>query len=136
MRWLKGSASGFLFKLDGWLSKSVMVYILALPILLLSLLPEDAPLMRMNGGWPYLIYLFFLLYGFLIVSDDRLQDRIRQLRWVSLSVGMALAVGFSILYNQLANPDAISPGLVLAGMMRYFGGWICILAFFRLACST
>ena len=68
----------------------------------------------------------------MIVSDERLQDKIRQMRWFSLSVGLALAVGFSILYNQIANPDEMSLSLVLAGMMRYFGGWICILAFFGL----
>lgn len=130
MRWLKGSGNGFLFKLDGWLSKTGMVYILALPILFLALLPEDAPLMNENGGWPYLMYMFFLLYGFLIVSDERLQDRIRQMRWISLLVGLALAVGHSIVDNQLANQDVMSPGLILAGVTRYFGGWICILAFF------
>ena len=64
LRWLKGSGGGFLFRLDGWLSKTGMVYILALPILLLSVLPSDFPLMDSNGGWPYLIYLFFLLCGF------------------------------------------------------------------------
>ena len=132
MRWLKGSGNGFLFRLDGWLSKTGVVYILALPILLLALLPEDAPLMGENGGWPYLMYLFFLFYGFLIVSDERLQERIRQMRWVSLSVGLAFAVGHSLVYNQLANPDVMSPGLALVGVMRYFGGWICILAFFGL----
>ena len=130
LRWLKGSGGGFLFRLNGWLSKSGMVYILALPIFLLAALPEDVPLMEENGGWPYLMYLFFLLYGFLIVSDERLQDRIRQMRWVSLSIGMALVIGFSILYNQLANPDEMTLGLALAGVMRYFGGWISVLGIF------
>lgn len=132
LRWFKGSGNGFLTRMDGWLSKSGMVFILALPILLLALLPEDAPLMEENGGYPYLTYLFFLLWGFVIVSDERLQDRIRQLRWVSLSVGMALAVGFSIVYNLIPNPDEMSLSLVVAGMMRYFGGWISVLAFFGL----
>ena len=77
MRWLKGSGNGFLFRLDGWLSKTGVVYILALPILLLALLPEDAPLMGENGGWPYLMYLFFLLWGFVLVSEKRLNERIR-----------------------------------------------------------
>lgn len=133
LRWLKGSGNGFLLRLDGWLSRPGLLYILALPLLLLrALLPEDAPLMYENGGYPYLIYLFFLLWGFVIVSDERLQDSIRQLRWVSLSVGLVLTVGHTIVYNQLANPDVMSPGLVLAGVTRYFGGWICILAFFGL----
>jgi len=56
LRWLKGNGHGFLSRLDGWLSKSVAVYILALPILLLYLLPSDVPLMDENGGWLGIVY--------------------------------------------------------------------------------
>lgn len=133
LRWFKGNGRGFLSRLDGWLSKSGVVYILALPILLLYLLPSDFPLMGMNGGWPYLMYLVFLLWGFILVSDERLQESIRRLRGVSLLVGLALVTGFIILYSQIANPDVMSPGLFLAGTMRVFGGWICVLALFGLA---
>jgi peptidoglycan/LPS O-acetylase OafA/YrhL len=132
MRWLRGRGRSFLSRLDVWLSKRGGVYILALPILLMLLLPSDFPLMEMNGGWPYLTYLFFLLWGFLIVSDERLQESIRKLRWVSLSIGLALVIGFVTVYSQIADPDIISPILILAGAMRAFGGWICVLAFFGL----
>jgi surface polysaccharide O-acyltransferase-like enzyme len=86
-----------------------------------------------NGGWPYLMYLFFLLWGFVIVSDERLQDSIRRLRWVSLSAGLVLAAGSTIVYSQVDNLDVISPSLILVGLMRTFGGWSCVLAFFGLA---
>ena len=130
MRWLKGSGGGFLSRLDLWLSKPGVVYILGLPFLFLLLLPSDFPLMEENGGWPYLTYLIFLLWGFLIVSDEHLQASIWKMRRFSLPIGLAMAAGFSIVYNQIANPDVISPGLILAGLMRTFGGWICVLAFF------
>ena len=132
LRWFKGNGSGFLSRLGGWLGKGGAVYILALPILLLYLLPSEFPLMDMNGGYPYLMYLFFLLWGFMLVSDERLQDSIRRSRWVSLSVGLALVVGFIIVYNQIADPSVMSPSLFLAGTMRVFGGWICVLAIFGL----
>jgi glucan biosynthesis protein C len=132
MRWLKGGGRGFLSGLDGWLSKTGVVYLLALPILLLLMLPSEFPLMEINGGWPYLTYLFFILWGFLIVSDERLQESIRKLRWISLSTGLLLAAGFSIVYSQIADPEIMSPILILAGAMRTFGGWICVLAFFGL----
>ena len=121
-----------LSRLDGWLSKGGVVYFLALPILLLSLLPEDAPLMEENGGYPYLMYLFFTLWGFVIVSDERLQDSIRRLRWVSLPVGLVLVVGSVIGDNLISNPDLLPWMDPLAGMMKYFGGWMCILGFFGL----
>jgi peptidoglycan/LPS O-acetylase OafA/YrhL len=128
LRWFKGNGRGFLSRLDGWLSKSGAVYILALPILLLYLLPSDFLWMEMNGGYPYLMYLFFLLWGFMLVADERLQDSIRRLRWISLSVGLALVAGFIIVYSQITDPDVISPSLFLAGAMRTFGGWMCVLA--------
>ena len=132
LRWMKGNGSGLLSRLDGWLSKGGVVYILALPILILYLLPSDFPFMAMNGGYPYLMYLFFLLWGFVLVSDERLNECIRRLRWISLSVGMTLVIGFILVYNQIADPTVISPILFLAGAMRVFGGWICVLAFFGL----
>ena len=132
MRWLKGGGRDILSGLDGWLSKTGVVYLLALPILLLLMLPSEFPLMEINGGWPYLTYLFFILWGFLIVSDERLQESIRKLRWISLSTGLLLAAGFSIVYSQIAEPEIMSPILILVGAMRTFGGWLCVLAFFGL----
>lgn len=128
MRWLKAGGCNFLTQLNGVLAKAGVVYVLALPILLLHLLPPDAPLMDGNGGYPYLMYLFFILWGFLIASDERLQDRIRQSRWVFLATGLILAAGSGMLLIQIPDKDTLSTGLILGGAMRVFGGWICVLA--------
>ncbi len=132
MRWLNGGGRSILSGPDVVLAKSGVIYILALPIMLLFLLPSDAPLMGWNGGWPYITYLFFLLWGFVIASDEHLQDRVRQLRWVSLSAGLVLVASFSIMNSHIAAPDVISPSLILVGLMRVFGGWSCVLAIFGL----
>jgi len=133
MRWLKGSGTGFLSRLDGVISRTGVLYTLTFPFLLLYLIiPSDSPLLSENGGWPYIMYLWFLLLGFLIVSDEQLQDKIRRLRWVSLTIGLALVVCFLIVFSQVPNPDEMTPLLMLAGVMRIFGGWICVLAFFGL----
>jgi peptidoglycan/LPS O-acetylase OafA/YrhL len=133
MRWMKSRGSGFLSRLVGVISKTGVLYTLTFPFLLLYLIiPSDSPLLNDNGGWPYIMYLWFLLLGFLIVSDEQLQDKIRRLRWVSLVVGLALEVGFLIVLSQVPNPDEITPLLMLAGVMRIFGGWICVLAIFGL----
>ena len=133
MRWLKGSGSGFLTKLNSVISKTGVLYTLTFPFLLLYLIiPSDSPLLSDNGGWPYIMYLWFLLLGFLIVSDEQLQDKIRRLRWASLAVGLTMVVGFLVVFSQIANPDEITPLLILAGVMRIFGGWACVLAFFGL----
>jgi peptidoglycan/LPS O-acetylase OafA/YrhL len=128
MRWLKGAGRGFLTKLDGVLVKTVVLYSLTFPFLLLySLIDSNSPLMASNGGYPYIMYLWLLLLGFLITSDQRIQDRIHQLRWVSLTAGLVLSAGFAILYNLTADKETISPSLVLAVTMRVFGGWLSVL---------
>ena len=133
MSWLKGKGRGFLTKLGGVIAKTGVLYTLMLPpLLLFVLLGPDSPWMEDNGGYPYIVYLWILLLGFLVVSGERVQEKIRQLRWVSLSVGLVMVISFCILYT-LADKDTISPGLVLAIVMRVFGGWICVLGFMGLA---
>jgi peptidoglycan/LPS O-acetylase OafA/YrhL len=132
LRWLKGYGRGFLTRLGGVIAKTGVLYsLMLLPLLLFVLLGPDSPWMEDNGGYPYIAYLWILLLGFLVASDERVQEKIRQLRWVSLSVGLAMVIGFCILYT-LADKDTISPGLVLAVVMRVLGGWICVLGIFGL----
>jgi len=133
LRWLKSNGSGFLYRLVGAIRRTGVLYTLTFPFLLLYLIiPSDSLLLSDNGGWPYIMYLWFLLLGFLLVSDEQLQDKIRRLRWVSLEVGLALVVGFLIVLSRVTNMDEITPLLILAAVMRIFGGWICVLAFFGL----
>ncbi|MGW8250019.1 MAG: acyltransferase family protein [Anaerolineales bacterium] len=130
-RWLKGSGQGFLSRVSRKTSGTVVLYTLTLPILLLYLvIPSDSVLLESNGGYPYIMYLWFIVLGFLLVSNQEMQDKIRQLRWFSTAAGPALVFGFIALYSQIANPEEVSPALILAGMMRVFGGWITVLAFF------
>jgi glucan biosynthesis protein C len=133
MRWLRGNGSNFLSRLNGVISKTGVLYTLTFPFLLLyQIIPSDSPLLSDNGGWPYIMYLWFLLLGFLIVSNEQLQEKIRQLRWVSLVIGLTLVVGFLIVFSRVTNLNEMTPLLILAGVMRIFGGWICVLAFFGL----
>jgi glucans biosynthesis protein C len=134
MRWLKGIGRSVLSRLGSILTMTGVLYTIVFPFLLMYLLLNpDGPLMKIYGGYPISMYLWFVLLGFILVSDEHLLDRIRQLRWVSLSVGLVLVAGFCIILNLLADKNTISPGLILAGAMRIFGGWICVLAIFGLA---
>jgi len=126
MHWLKGG--WLLANLGGALAKTGVLYSLALPFLwLFALLDLESPLMASNGGYPYIMYLGYTLLGFLITSDPRIQDSIRQLRWRSLVAGLAMSAGFAILYNATAGTDVLSASLVLAVIMRVFGGWLSVL---------
>jgi glucan biosynthesis protein C len=133
-RWLRGSGQNFLSKLGGGLSRTGVLYMLTFPFLVLySLIDADSPLMASNGGYPYIMYLWFVVLGFLITSDQRIQEKIRQLRWVSLIVGLVLSAGFVVLYNLTADKETISPNLVIAVTMRVFGGWLAVLGFLGLS---
>ena len=104
---------------------------MALPILVLYvLIGPDSPLMRGAGGYPVLLYAWFLLLGFFMVSDEALQDKIRRLRWESLALGLVLITGFSVAYNLVPDRETLSLGLAAAVVMRVFGGWICVLAIY------
>jgi len=131
LRWLKGGGRGVLSRLDDLLHKPGVIYVLALPILLLFvLLDMDSPLMDMPGGWPAISYLWFVLLGFILASDERLQADIQNLRRVSLLVGLALVVSSIVVLFQIEDTDVMSAPLILVGVMRTFGGWLCVLAIF------
>jgi hypothetical protein len=75
------------------------------------------------------MYLFFILWGFVIVLMSACR-RIRRLRWVSCQSG----TGRRLCHRDQPDrqSDVISPSLILGGLMRVFGGWICVLAIFGL----
>ncbi len=134
MRWLKGRGRGFLVRLDDFISKTAILYLLMLPIMFLYFIFDgDSVMMRENGGYPYIIYAWIVLLGFLIVSDERVKDKIRRVRWLSLALGMAMVVASVILISQIDNTDELTLPVILAGLLRHFGGWISVLAFFGLA---
>jgi len=90
-RWWKGSGHGVLEKIgDLFASPWTLWLVLTLPILILDLFIDDTPWATGSGGWGYLYYIPFLLYGFIIVSHERLQSNIKRTRWVYLIAGLIL----------------------------------------------
>jgi glucan biosynthesis protein C len=105
--WLKKSRSGqwTLNAFSDFLARPGMVFILALPaFVLLRTLDEETWGTQVLGGWSVLIYPFFFIAGFLIISNGRLQARIRQMRWLSLGLGIALTPAYLFLEFQTRYP--------------------------------
>ena len=101
--WLKNTRSGqwVLSSLGNFLALPGAVFTLALPaFVLLRTLDEETWGNQDLGGWSVLIYPFFFIAGFLIISNDRLQWRIRQMRWLSLGLGVVLTPAFLFLEYQ------------------------------------
>ena len=129
MRWLRGGGSRILSIIGGALSWGGVVYVLALPIVFFHLLiPSTSLLMQGPGGCNYITYFWFTVLGFFVVSDPRLQDRIRRMRWISLAAGLALVAGFTVIVTPMARPIVVTPAFIVAGLMRIFGGWLVVLA--------
>jgi surface polysaccharide O-acyltransferase-like enzyme len=119
-RWWKGSGRGVLNRLGGILASPRSMWLaLALPILILDIFVDDTDWMAGAGGWPFLYYIFFLLYGFVIASHERLQANIRRTRWSYLVAGLILGAVYAYLSANAANP-AIDPWENELGDPLYF----------------
>jgi len=104
-RWWKGNGRGVLEKIGNCFASPLMMWlVLAFPILLLNLGIQDTDLESGVGGWGFLYYIFFLLYGFVIVSHERLQANIKRMRWHSLIAGLILGAIYAYLNVNIANP--------------------------------
>jgi len=105
-RWWKGSGHGVLDKLGSMIASPWIMWLaLAFPIFFLDEFTDDTDWMTGAGGWPFLYYIFFLLYGFVIASHERLQANIRRARWSYLAVGLILSVVYGFLSANVANPQ-------------------------------
>jgi glucans biosynthesis protein C len=102
-RWMKGSGRGMMEKIANVIASPWTSWlVLALPILILHLFVSDTDWEFGSGGWPFLYYPFFLIYGFIIASNERLQANLKRMRWYNLVLGAAFIAIFTILK---ANPS-------------------------------
>jgi glucan biosynthesis protein C len=104
-RWWKGSGRGVMNTLGNLLASPwTMWLILALPIFILDLWIDDTDWAFGAGGWAFLYYIFFLLYGFVIMSHERLQLNIHRARWSYLTAGLILSATYVFLNMNASNP--------------------------------
>jgi len=104
--WLKaGSGKRLLSRLGEFLAKPGVVYLLALPGLLMvsHMDPDGFFTSRDWGGMGLPLYIPFFLAGFLIISQEGLQASIRRQRWWSL--GLAVAAFAAALSVALSDRD-------------------------------
>ena len=91
-RWWKGSGRGVLEKIGNiFASPWTLWLVMAFPIYFLDHWTDDTGWMIGSGGWPFLYYIFFLLYGFVIASHERVQANIKRARWAYLVAGLILS---------------------------------------------
>jgi glucans biosynthesis protein C len=128
LRWMKGKGLRVLTSIGDVLALPGAVYALALPtLLMLMFINPDNPVIDFRlAGWQPLIYLWLLLSGFLVFSSDPLQARIKQVRWLSLSISMITMVAYLYECN-LGWPNFSASRYPLVLALRGFCSWCCIL---------
>ena len=131
--WLKKTRPGqrTLQGLGSFLALPGAIYLLALPAiyLILNLDPETWGKQDL-GGWSVFIYPLFYIGGFLILSCERLQARIVQMRWISLGLGLVLSPLHLFFEFQARYPNLESPGVKLADPLICLVVWSWLLAIF------
>jgi glucan biosynthesis protein C len=100
-RWLKSRGGRVLDGLGRLLAVPGVAYLIFLPTFLFYDKIESTALGKLTpGGWPLPVYLTFFFMGFVIVSSQRLQNRILQTRWISLAGGaLVMAVYLYLMVN-------------------------------------
>jgi len=131
--WMKKTSSGgrVLQALGDLLALPGGLILLAVPVFLLIINLDTATWGNRDlGGWSILIYPFFFISGFVIISNRRLQERIREQRWAALVSGLILSSAY--LYGEYSNniPPAYSFGGKLDDALRGLSVWCWLLAVF------
>jgi peptidoglycan/LPS O-acetylase OafA/YrhL len=131
--WLINSASGrhFLQALGGFLAKPGAAYLFSLPmIVLVSVLDPESWGSTALGGWSIFIYPWFFISGFVIISNERLQESIKSMRWISLAAGILTWPAIYTLWEALGDPSFGTWRYGMGSALYCLSAWCWLLAVF------
>ncbi|NJK51785.1 MAG: acyltransferase family protein [Leptolyngbyaceae cyanobacterium SU_3_3] len=118
------------------LEKPMVIFLLGLPIVVLESGIDPSTLgVRAAGGWNFFTYFTFLLYGYLIVLDQRIEQGVYRHLIPALAIaGFTTPLLLEPLDNLLtANGSAYgSLGYTLMTSLRSFTSWCWMVAFLSL----
>jgi len=128
--WFKGSGKAFLNRVTTLFELPGLMYLgFSVPLFIMKVLIPEAVLEAGAGGWGFVYYIWFLIAGFMIVSSDRLQQHIKNQRWLSLLLGVVLS--FTYLYQLFSpSPAGFPPGISgwIHTLLLFFGAWCWLFA--------
>ena len=122
-----------LAKIGGFLALPGAMYLLAIPLILIDdhvngFIVEITP-----GGWGMAFYMWFLLAGFILISHAGLQERIRRMRWISLTGAILLSAGFLVIVVMGQYPAYAALSESIDDLLRSFASWFWIFSFLGFA---
>ena len=128
--WLKGTGREILNRIMTMFAIPGLMYIwFSIPLLIMKALIPQAVLNVGSGGWGFLYYIWFLISGFMIISSDRLQQQIKNQRWISLLLGMVLSTVY--LYQLFSPSRVILPVWIsdwIYTLLSIFSAWSWLFA--------
>ena len=117
----------------GWLGNLFafpgMIYSLAIPVILPILLINPNTLLggRNWGGWSLPAYIPFFIYGFLIISHEGLQKRIKEYCWLSLILAVTCVASLVFVYNLFGEPYFSTWKYTLIFSLFGLNAWLWVL---------
>jgi len=128
--WLKGSGREILNRITMFFAMPGLIYLgFSIPLLIMKALIPQTVLDVGSGGWGFLYYLWFLISGFMIVSSDRLQQHIKNQRWISLLLGVVLSAVY--LYLLFSPSRVVFPAWIngwIFALLSFFSAWSWLFA--------
>jgi glucan biosynthesis protein C len=128
--WLKGTGREILNRIMTMFAIPGLMYIwFSIPLLIMKALIPQAVLNVGSGGWGFLYYIWFLISGFMIISSDRLQQQIKNQRWISLLLGMVLSTVY--LYQLFSPSRVVLPAWIsdwIYALLSIFSAWSWLFA--------
>ncbi len=128
--WLKEGGREILNRITALLAIPGLMYIgFLIPLFIMKALIPRAVLNVGNGGWGFLYYLWFLISGYMIVSSDRLQQQIKNQRWISLLLAVVLTTAY--LAQMFSPSPVVFPAWIsdwVYTLLSFFAAWSCLFA--------
>jgi len=129
--WFKRTSTGrrVLQRMGDLLVNRFAALLLALPTIYLILnLDETGPGNTSLGGWSVVIYPLFYIGGFVILSNERLQQHIVRMRWIHLGMGLIFASAYLFVEFQTILPSLFPVADPLGKVLDCFVVWSWLLA--------
>lgn len=129
---LKGPGKRFWNSVGNLFSLPGMFYLLALPVawIMIQVKPYSALGERSWGGWSLLGYVPFFIYGFLLISHEGLQVRLKSWRWVSLGLTLLSTAGLVYANDHYGNAPFGTRGYAILNGIFGLTAWMWVVTFF------
>jgi glucans biosynthesis protein C len=119
------------------LEQPIVIFLLSLPIVILESGLDPATFgVRAAGGWNFFTYLMLLLFGYLIVVDRRIEQRIDRQFTPALRIAVFTTPLLLIYFRDLFTGGGwayVSLEYTLMTALRSFNSWCWIIAFLGLS---